>query len=143
MKKSVYLIGLLLTIIFGCKSDFDETIETPTENGVINDSIRKMPVSNLPDGVKEAFDQVFINEKMSAKSGETNEQLSDFNFLENEVIVISKKGGITNYSVRVKQGEQISTFLKNNTIPSLTSKPKEGCNSTGAGGDQASNHIEK
>lgn len=141
MKKSVYLIGLLLAIIFGCKSDFDETIETPTENGVINDSIRKIPVSNLPDGVKEAFDQVFINEKMSAKPGETNKQLPDFNFLENEVIVISKKGGITNYSVRVKQGEQITTFLKNNTIPSLTSKPKEGCNATGASGDQTSNHI--
>ena len=141
--KKIILATLALLFTFACKNDFnEENYADFTENAIINDSIQKIKVSKLPDNVKEAFDKVLISQHITSRGNGVKNQEKRFEFLENEVIVISQATGITNYSIQVKQNVDIEAFLKNKDIAKLFSKPSKDCQSIGLGADQASNSIQ-
>lgn len=141
--KKIILATLVLLFTFACKNDFnEENYADFTENAIINDSIQKIKVSKLPDNVKEAFDKVLISQHITSRGNGAQNQEKRFEFLENEVIVISQATGITNYSIQVKQNVDIEAFLKNKDIAKLFSKPSKDCQSIGLGADQASNSIQ-
>lgn len=124
MKRFIILMvnSLLLFVITGCENAFEENANVKqTNKSFINDSIRKISLSDLPDNVKESFQQVLITKNLVQKGGSKNSE-PEFEFLENEVISIEHKNGVINYSIPIKEGFQVEKYLKESKTSAQVSK---------------------